>query len=131
MELVSRFSEGGQWWDHWHQKTFGNTVQQETLTEYAFRVYSDNKPTGLAMLISAFARHTDIDAIRYMSVIDQVVIGDDRYAGTLAGLTLIAFQTKNYLDVGQPRRAFLCNRRGLNICQLMVTLTTPLGLTIV
>lgn len=121
-ELMSRLSEGGQWWDHWHEKTFGGTIQHETLTEYAARVYGDNKPTELGMLISAFARHTDIDALRYMSVIDQVVIGDDQYAGSLTGLTLIAFQTKNYLDAGQPRRAFLCNRRGLNICQLMVTL---------
>lgn len=120
---MSRLSEGGQWWDHWHQKTFGSTIQHETLTEYAARVYGDNNPTELGMLISAFARHTDIDALRYMSVIDQVVIGDDQYAGTLTGLILIAFQTKNYLDAGQPRRAFLCNRRGLNICQLMVTLT--------
>lgn len=119
-ELISRLSNGGQWWDHWHQKTFGSTIQHETLTEYAARVYGDNNPTELGMLISAFARHTDIDALRYMSVIDQVVIGDDQYAGTLTGLILIAFQTKNYLDTGQPRRAFLCNRRGLNICQLMV-----------
>ncbi|KAK5044751.1 hypothetical protein LTR84_010525 [Exophiala bonariae] len=118
-DLKCCLSDRSQWWVHWHQKTFGSTIQQETLTEYASRVYDLDEPTDVGMLISAFARHTDIDALRYMSVIDQVVIGDDQYAGTLAGLTLIAFHTKNYLDVGQPRRAFLCNRRGLNICQLM------------
>ncbi|KEF58769.1 uncharacterized protein A1O9_03612 [Exophiala aquamarina CBS 119918] len=118
-ELLFLLSKGGQWWDHWNQKTFGDTIQHETLTEYAIRVYGENSPTDLGMLVSAFARHTDIDPLRLMSVIDQVVIGDDSYAGTVTGLVLIAFQTKNYLDAGQPRRAFLCNRRGLNLCQLM------------
>lgn len=126
-ELMSRLSDRNKWWDHWHQKTFGSTIHRETLTEYAARVYGINNPTELGMLISAFARHTNNDALRYMSVIDKVVIGDDLYAGTVAGLILIAFQTKNYLDVGQPRRAFLCNRRGLNLCQLMVILTLSCG----
>lgn len=121
-ELLFLLSKGGQWWDHWYQKTFGDTIQHETLVEYAVRVYGESSPTDLGMLVSAFARHTDIDPMRLMSVIDQVVIGDDHYAGTLSGLILVAFQTKNYLDAGQPRRAFLCNRRGLNLCQLMVTL---------
>lgn len=126
-ELLFLLSKGGQWWDHWHQKTFGNAIRHETLTEYAIRVYGENSPADLGMLVSAFARHTDIDPLRLMSIIDQVVIGDDQYAGTLSGLILIAFQTKNYLDAGQPRRAFLCNRRGLNLCQLMVNFTMCLS----
>jgi len=108
------------WWQFWNQKTFGTEQARETLLQYTERVYSENDPIELGLMVSAYARHKDDDALRLLSVVDQMVISNDRFAGTLRGLSLIAFQAKCYLDIGQPRRAFLCNRRGVNLAQVMV-----------
>ncbi|KIW20854.1 hypothetical protein PV08_01432 [Exophiala spinifera] len=118
-DIKAPMADNTLWWQFWNQKTFGTEQARETLLQYTERVYSENDPIELGLMVSAYARHKDDDALRLLSVVDQMVISNDRFAGTLRGLTLIAFQAKCYLDIGQPRRAFLCNRRGVNLAQVM------------
>lgn len=119
-DLTEQLSVNGMWWDFWHQKTFGANRTAETLVQFADRVYMRESPVELAFLVSAFGRHNGARALQYLTIVDQLVIANDRLMGTLEGLTLIIFHAKGYLDIGQPRRAFLCNRRALSLAQIMV-----------
>jgi hypothetical protein len=119
-ELREIFSQDTTWWDTWHMKTFGTTVTSETLSQFLDRVYQRGTVVELGFLLSALGRQDPGEATHYLPLVDRLILADDRYAGTLDGLLLAAFHAKVYLDVGQPHRGFLCNRRGISLAQSMV-----------
>jgi hypothetical protein len=129
-KLVEILLARGSWWEYWLQKTFGTSRPSENLSQYAARIYCTGKPAELGVLVSAFALSTDTnDSYLFLSLVDQLIISDDEYAATVEGMECILLQSKCYLDVGKPRKAWLSYHRGLALAQLMVsvqeTMVTP------
>ncbi|KAJ9614990.1 hypothetical protein H2200_001064, partial [Cladophialophora chaetospira] len=116
-ELRATFSRNAHWWDSWHMKTFGANAVSETLSQFFDRSYWTGTVVEMGFLISAFGRHTPANASHYMTLVDHMILANDRYAGTLDGLLLTVFHGKVYLDIGQPHRGFMCNRRGISLAQ--------------
>ena len=55
----------------------------------------------------------------YMSVVDQLIVADDEYAGSCDGLELIILVAKTYVNLGKPRKGWLLLRRGIALGQLI------------
>ncbi len=53
-----------------------------------------------------------------LSVIDEMVLGDDGLAGTIDGLECIVLRAKQELNNGRIRKAWLTMRRGISLAQL-------------
>lgn len=126
-DIVRTCQANGSWWLHYREKSFGSAIAPESLDDYATRVYASDRPEELGILVAAFARSSAKDQSRSLQLVDQVVIAHTEYAATLTGLECILLQAKCYLDLGQPRRAWLSYRRGLMLAQLMVRLRSEQG----
>ena len=96
-------------------ETFRANAVLETLPRYLDRV----NWTG-TVIIFAYGRHSPADVSDFLSLVDRLVLADERFSGTLDSLFLIVFHAKVCLDVGQPQKGFLCNRRGTSLAQTMV-----------
>ncbi|KIW86640.1 uncharacterized protein Z519_12765 [Cladophialophora bantiana CBS 173.52] len=118
-ELRQCFSGDTRWWDFWHIKTFGADAAYENLPQFLERTYTTGTPIEVGYLVSSYGRHNAAEASQYLPIVDHVVLANDLFASTLDGLLLTVFHAKVYLDVGQPRRAFLCNRHGISLAQIM------------
>jgi hypothetical protein len=121
-EMMEIFIQGSSWWSYWRQKTYGEMKPAESLPQYASRVFVDGTPTELGILVSAFglSSGTNRKSSQCLSLVDKLIILDDQYAATLSGFECILLQAKCYLDIGQPRKAWLAYRRGLTLAQLTV-----------
>ena len=119
--MLAVFTKEGLWWGYWRQKTYGEAKPTESLLQYAARIYTSEIPTDLGLLVCAFGLSNDTNGSRFLALVDKLVISDDEYAATVTGLECIVLQGKCYLDIGQPRRAWLAYRRGLVLAQLMVS----------
>jgi hypothetical protein len=125
--MMAVFAKEGSWWAYWRQKTYGEAKPTETLLQYTSRIYTSEVPMDLGLLVCAFGLSADQNGSLYLALVDRLVISDDEYAATLTGLECIVLQGKCYLDIGQPRRAWLAYRRGLVLGQLMVSTFVALG----
>jgi hypothetical protein len=95
------------------------------LVDFAKHVYEKGTPQQAGMLALAYGISLEMgDIDRYLAIVDRWVLSDDEYASTLEGIECLILQGKCYADIGQPRRAWLMNRRGLMFAQLLVS---PLG----
>jgi hypothetical protein len=56
---------------------------------------------------------------KHLRLIEQVIIQDDEYMGTLSGVELCFIQARHYSELGQIRRAWLTTRRAISFAQLM------------
>ncbi|OAP57141.1 hypothetical protein AYL99_07878 [Fonsecaea erecta] len=118
-ELRLCFSGDTKWWDFWHLKTFGPTAPRESLLQFLERVYMAGSPIELGFLVSSYGLHNAAEASQYLPVVDRLVLASDHFACGVEGLLLTVFHAKVYLEIGQPRRAFLCNRHGISLAQTM------------
>jgi hypothetical protein len=81
------------------------------------------EPLNLGILVSAFGRSTEENhPSKYFNLVDSLIISDNDYVSTVKGMECIILQAKCYLDIGQPRRAWLTYRRGIAMTQLMVSI---------
>ena len=119
--MMQILSSDTAWWDQWRHKVFGSHFLNETLPVYASHAYYSEHPAELGLLVSAFGRHIESETQRYLSLVDNSVIQEDSFVTSVDGLVLLVFQVTCYLDLGDPRKAFLCNRRGQTLAQLMVS----------
>ncbi|KAK9258055.1 hypothetical protein V1519DRAFT_44704 [Lipomyces tetrasporus] len=117
--LLGILQANGSWWIHWREKTFGSAVAAEPLFEYAARVYFNESPEEMGILVAAYARSDEASQARALQMVEKIVTRNDEYAASIKGLECILVQGKCYLDSGQPRRAWLSHRRGLILAQLM------------
>lgn len=91
-----------------------------TLEQFASHVLRDGSPPELAVFILCICKTLPSDDIeRHLALIDQYIISDDEYLGSLEGLECALLQSMTYTDIGQLRRGWLTNRRGLVFAQLM------------
>ena len=55
----------------------------------------------------------------YLSIVDELIVADDEYAGSCDGLELIILVAKTHVNLGQPRKGWLLMRRGIALAQLI------------
>ncbi|OAL18068.1 hypothetical protein AYO22_10990 [Fonsecaea multimorphosa] len=97
-ELRHCFSGDTKWWDFWHIKTFGTTPARESLLQFLERVYMIGNPIELGFLVSSYGHHNAAGALRYLSVVDRLVLAGDHLASNVEGLLLTVFHAKVYLE---------------------------------
>jgi len=54
-----------------------------------------------------------------LAAIEKTVIGDDDYAGSFEGLEVMVMQSRCYMNLGQPQKAWLLLHRAISIAQLL------------
>ena len=118
--ILSTFSKNGAWWSSFRYKTHAiSQTPIEAFTAFAARSYTSNSPAELGTLVAAYARSSGQNQHLYAAV-DSLVISDHAYSATVEGMECLILLAKSYIDIGQPRRAWLMYRRGMAIAQLMV-----------
>ena len=119
-QLNAILNSNSEWWATWRKKTTG-TSGNLTLPQYAAHALLDGSPAAVGILVLSVGVCSESDDTdRYISTVDRWVLSDDEYAATLEGMECLILEAKWYADIGQPRRAWLANRRGLMYAQLMV-----------
>ena len=56
---------------------------------------------------------------RYLTTVSGLITSDDELVSTMEGLECLTLQGLYHINAGNPRRAWLTNRRAMNIGQLM------------
>ena len=127
------------WWDTWRLlfPEISVTKEQKTLKNHILWALEQKSPVhiarGLTCLgvcirkIRSGADNSSFHLSRspkdtmdcYLSVVDQLIIADDEYAGSCDGLELIVLVAKTYINLGQPRKGWLLLRRGIALAQLI------------
>jgi hypothetical protein len=119
-DLLNVFSQNFCWWDAFNAKISPPFVQfGESLSQFARRTYTADDAVGLAALVTAYARCTDTNNQLYQ-LVDQTVLSDHAYLGTIEGLSCLVLLGKSYLDIGEAKKAWLLHRRGMSMAQVMV-----------
>ena len=119
-QMLDTLRHSGGWWLYWIEKTFGGTKIAEPLVEYAARVYTSDTPEELGMLTAAYGRTVCEKHRRYLVAVEELVVSRYDFGVSILGLECLLLLAKCYLDVGQPKRAWLTYRRGLTFAQFMV-----------
>lgn len=119
--MMQAFARGTPWWDHWRQKVFGTCKPIETLPQYAARVYYSGSPAELGILVAAYGHGTEANAAHFFSVVNDLIVARHEHAASMQGMECIILLGRCFLDIGQPRRAWVTYRRGLSLAQLMVS----------
>lgn len=119
--MMSVLSQNGAWWASFRHKTSAIIYQSPIveLAEFAARTYTSSNPAELGMLVTAYARSAG-DADHLYELVDTLVISEFAFLATTEGQECLVLLAKSYIDIGQPRRAWLMWRRGMDIAQLMV-----------
>ncbi|KAF1815077.1 hypothetical protein P152DRAFT_244678 [Eremomyces bilateralis CBS 781.70] len=105
-------------WATFKMRCPGNSGNED-IGAFATRVLREGNPAQSGILVLCVASSAQgINQEELMSAVDRLVVSDDEYAGTIDGLECLIVLGKSYSDIGQPRRAWLTFRRGLNLCQL-------------
>ncbi|KAI9854171.1 MAG: hypothetical protein M1813_001341 [Trichoglossum hirsutum] len=118
--VMSTLSKNGAWWSSFRHKTHAiSQTPVEALAAFAARSYISGNPAQLGILVAAYAR-SSIQNYHLYAIVDSLVISDSAYSATMEGMECLILLAKSYIDIGQPRRAWLMYRRGMAIAQLMV-----------
>jgi transcription factor-like protein len=89
-----------------------------TFTKWAL---STGNPVDVAKVLQFHMSFECGDALleKYLRLIEQFIIQDDEYMGTLSGVEVCFMQARHYSELGQVRRAWLTARRAISFAQLM------------
>jgi hypothetical protein len=118
--IMAALEENGKWWDSFNSKIHSDIcASADGLIEFARKVYTTNNPTELATLVTAYARSTSGNNHLY-DFVDRTVISDMKCLETIEGLNCLILLGKSYIDVGEPKRAWLLYRRGIAMAQILV-----------
>jgi hypothetical protein len=119
-KMMEALAENGQWWDSFNSKIHSNLYpSQESLLEYARKVYTTTSPTKLGTLVTAYAR-SSFGNDHLFEIVEQAIMSDITFLETVEGLNCLILLGKSYLDVGQPKRSWLLYRRGIAMAQILV-----------
>ncbi|KAF2749620.1 hypothetical protein M011DRAFT_474979 [Sporormia fimetaria CBS 119925] len=120
-QLQRIFESKNGWWQTWRRKCSGTSAPDETLAEYATKALRDGNIGAIGIVVLSVGISTaDEDEIeKYIDAVDRFVMSDDEHAASLEGMECLVLKAKWYADVGQPRKAWICNRKGLMYAQLM------------
>lgn len=118
--LLENFQNHGSWWSHWRRQVQSEGEDLEDISDFVHRSYASRHPGDLGSLIAAYARHTWRGKVYLYGYIESMVISDAVYSSTIEGLECLILVAQCYMDVGQPRRAWLVYQRGIALARIMV-----------
>lgn len=122
-QLTRILNSNGEWWQTWRRKCSGTSGPDQTLAQFAVQALTSSNIGAIGTVLLAVgicSSVEDDDVERYIEAVDRWVLSDDEYAASLEGMECLILKAKWFADVGQPRRAWLCYRKGLMYAQLMV-----------
>lgn len=122
-QLTKILNSNGEWWQTWRRKCSGTSGPDQTLAQFAAQALTNSNIGAIGTVVLAVgicSSAEDDDVERYIDAVDRWVLADDEYAASLEGMECLILKSKWYADVGQPRKAWICNRKGLMFAQLMV-----------
>lgn len=122
-QLTKILNNNSEWWHTWRRKCSGTSGPEQTLAQFATQALSNGNIGAIGTVVLAVgicSSAEDDDVERYIDAVDRWVLSDDEYAGSLEGMECLILKSKWFADVGQPRRAWICFRKGLMYAQLMV-----------
>lgn len=119
-KLIREFESNGGWWTTFRLKC-GVHVDgvSESLSEYAKSVYDSVRPTDVGKVAIALGRSSSANE-NVLALVDNLVLSNNNYAASTDGLDCFVLMAKCYIDIGQPKKAWLTCRRGIALAQLMV-----------
>lgn len=100
----------------------GGTPKELTcINSFAKWALTSGSPLEVAKVLQFHMSHEcgDTELERHLELIEEVIIQDDEYMGTLSGVEVAFTQGRHYAELGQIRRAWLTTRRALSFAQLM------------
>ncbi|KAF2630847.1 hypothetical protein BU25DRAFT_408120 [Macroventuria anomochaeta] len=121
-QLTKILNSNSEWWQTWRRKCSGTSGPDQTLAQFAAHAITSNNIGAIGTVVLAVgicSSAEDNDVERYIEAVDRWVLSDDEYAASLEGMECLILKSKWFADVGQPRRAWICYRKGLMYAQLM------------
>jgi hypothetical protein len=121
-QLTKILNSNGEWWQTWRRKCSGTSGPDQTLAQFAAQALTNGNIAAVGTVVLAVgicSSAEDNDVERYIEAVDRWVLCDDEYAASLEGMELLILKSKWFADVGQPRKAWICHRKGLMYAQLM------------
>ncbi|KAF2280874.1 uncharacterized protein EI97DRAFT_389003 [Westerdykella ornata] len=120
-QLLRILNSNDGWWQTWRRKCSGTSEPNQSLGDFATKALADDNigAIGLVALAVGISSDDEVEAEKYIEAVDRFVMFDDEYAATLEGMECLILKAKWYADVGQPRRAWISQRKGLLYAQLM------------
>ncbi|KAF1929664.1 uncharacterized protein M421DRAFT_60016 [Didymella exigua CBS 183.55] len=121
-QLTNILTSNSEWWQTWRRKCSGTSGPEQTLAQFAAQAITNSNigaigTVVLAVGICSSADNNDVE--RYTEAVDRWVLSDDEYAASLEGMECLILKSKWFADIGQPRRSWVCYRKGLMYAQLM------------
>jgi hypothetical protein len=124
-QLTKILNSNSEWWQTWRRKCSGTSGPEQTLAQFAAQAITSGNIGAIGTVVLAVgicSSAEDNDVERYIEAVDRWVLSDDEYAASLEGMECLILKSKWFADIGQPRRAWICYRKGLMYAQLMVCL---------
>ncbi|KAF3041413.1 hypothetical protein E8E11_002384 [Didymella keratinophila] len=121
-QLTKILNSNSEWWQTWRRKCSGTSGPEQTLAQFAAQAITSGNIGAIGTVVMAVgicSSAEDNDVERYIEAVDRWVLSDDEYAASLEGMECLILKSKWFADVGQPRRAWICYRKGLMYAQLM------------
>ncbi|KZM23221.1 uncharacterized protein EKO05_0008334 [Ascochyta rabiei] len=121
-QLTKILNSNSDWWQTWRRKCSGTSGPEQTLPQFAAQALASGNIGAIGTVVLAVgicSSAEDDDVERYIETVDRWVLSDDEYAASLEGMECLILKSKWFADVGQPRRAWICYRKGLMYAQLM------------
>jgi hypothetical protein len=123
-ELQKVLDHSAGWWKAITSCMSGPGGIPKELTDiYIFTKWacSTGNPVDVAKVLQFHMSFECGDALleKHLRLIEQFIIQDDEYMGTLSGVELCFIQARHYSELGQIRRAWLTTRRAISFAQLM------------
>ncbi|MCJ1341442.1 hypothetical protein MMC09_006738 [Bachmanniomyces sp. S44760] len=127
----------GRWWSSW-RRLFPeiDAPPHQSLAQFVSWGFQQESPVTVALALQCLA--ISIKLIRpgiddrmlnlplppkelmeyYLGLVERHLISDNDYASSLEGIEVVVMQGKAYVDMGQPRKAWLLFRQAISYCQL-------------
>jgi hypothetical protein len=121
-KLQEAIDESKDWWKGMKSRFLGPNAPPEEVDLAAFvrKALTQGSPTQVAKVLQLVASVLDeVPFKRLLLLVDQLVLADDEFLGTLEGLECAVWQGALYSDIGQARRAWLTYRRAITFAQLL------------
>ncbi|KAJ4380264.1 hypothetical protein N0V86_004574 [Didymella sp. IMI 355093] len=121
-QLAKILNSNSDWWQTWRRKCSGTSGPDQSLPQFAAQAITSGNIGAIGTVVLAVgicSSAEDNDVERYIEAVDRWVLSDDEYAASLEGMECLILKSKWFADVGQPRRAWICHRKGLMYAQLM------------
>ncbi|KAH6612444.1 hypothetical protein C7974DRAFT_77901 [Boeremia exigua] len=121
-QLTKILNSNSEWWLTWRRKCSGTSSPEQSLAQFATEAITSSNIGAIGTVLLAVgicSSAEDDDVERYIEAVDRWVLSDDEFAATLEGMECLLLKSKWFADIGQPRRAWICHRKGLMYAQLM------------